>query len=55
MLLSFPITYCLLKTEHFGDLIVSASSGKSLLSWAQTIELVPISETFCLNEEQDDE
>jgi hypothetical protein len=28
----------LLKTRRFGDWILSPSSGKSLLSWAQSIE-----------------
>jgi hypothetical protein len=29
--------------QRFGDWILSPSSGKSLLSWAQSIELVPTS------------
>jgi hypothetical protein len=31
------------KTQRFGDWILSPSSGKNLLTWAQSIELVPIS------------
>jgi hypothetical protein len=30
--------------QRFGDWILSPTSGKSLLSWAQSIELVLISE-----------
>jgi hypothetical protein len=34
---------CFLLKQYFGDWILSPSSGKNLLSWAQSIELVPIS------------
>jgi hypothetical protein len=30
------------KTQHFIDWILSPFSGKSILSWAQSIDLVPI-------------
>jgi hypothetical protein len=33
----------LFKTQRVGDWILSPSSGKSIFSWAQSIELVPIS------------
>jgi hypothetical protein len=33
------VLFFLFKTQRFGDWILSPSSGKSLLSWAQSIEL----------------
>jgi hypothetical protein len=36
-----------LKTQRFGDWIQSPSSGKNLLNWTQSIELVPISGPLC--------
>jgi hypothetical protein len=35
--------FSLFKTKRFGDWILSPSSGKNLLIWAQSVELVPIS------------
>jgi hypothetical protein len=35
--------FLLFKTQSVGDWILCPSSGKSLLSWAQSTELVPIS------------
>jgi hypothetical protein len=32
-----------LNAHHFGDWILSLSSGENLLCWAQSVELVPIS------------
>jgi hypothetical protein len=39
----YPSSSSLSKTQRFGDWILSLSSGKSLLSWAQSIEPVPVS------------
>jgi hypothetical protein len=41
--LYYPSTCFYLKTQRFGDWIPSPSSGKNLPSWAQSIQLVPVS------------
>jgi hypothetical protein len=40
----YPSSCFLFKTRRFGHLILSVSSVKNLLSWPQSIELIPLSE-----------
>jgi hypothetical protein len=44
-----PVLYL---KQRFEDWILSPSSGKNLFVWAQSIELVPISEMLCFNLER---
>jgi hypothetical protein len=46
--LTFPSPFFYLKAR-FGDWTLPPSSGKSLLKWAQSIELAPISERLFLS------
>jgi hypothetical protein len=43
---TLSIILFLFGTQRFGDWILSPSSGKNISSWAQSIELVPISGRF---------